>query len=569
MIRRPLVATLALALALASTPAPASVLWVDDDNVAGPWEGTPAAPFVAIQQAIEAALDGDVVRVLPGTYGESIDFLGKAIRVESADGPDVTTIDAGRLGSVVRFVSGEPREAVLAGFTITGGATANGGGVHVNGASPTITGNVIRDNVVTGSGGGIFGFQADPRIADNVVEDNVGPWSGGGINLTLCTGVIAGNVVRGNVAGKRGGGVRVRDGSVVVVGNVVTGNEAPYGGGVTCTTTFVTGNLIAGNLATSFGGGIYWANGQPTLAGNIVTANVAQLGGGGLCSGYDALATVVNTIVWDNEAPEGDELWVGTAQDPSTLEVRFSLVDGGQPAALVQPGCTLTWGAGNLTAAPLFVDPDGPDDDPATLDDNDYRLAAGSPAVDAGETAALPPDAADLDCDADLAEPTPLDLDGLARVADDPATPDTGPGPSPIVDMGPYERASAPPPPPAWDDLGDGLAGANGVPVLAGEGAPCAGGEVSLSVTDALGGTTATLVVGVSALEVPFKGGVLVPAPDVLVAGLPTGPAGALTLVATWPATPPGITLLVQAWIQDPAGPQGLSATNAVSATTG
>ena len=34
----------------------------------------------------------------------------------------------------------------------------------------------------------------------------------------------------------------------------------------------------------------------------------------------------------------------------------------------------------------MFADPDGPDDDPSTFEDNDYRVRAGSPAIDAGNS---------------------------------------------------------------------------------------------------------------------------------------------------------------------------------------
>jgi hypothetical protein len=46
-----------------------------------------------IQSAINAASNGDTVVVAPGTYTENINFLGKAITVESSKGAKVTTIN--------------------------------------------------------------------------------------------------------------------------------------------------------------------------------------------------------------------------------------------------------------------------------------------------------------------------------------------------------------------------------------------------------------------------------------------------------------------------------------------
>ncbi len=78
-------------------------------------------PGDSIQAAIDAAVDGDEIVVAPGTYFETIDFLGKAITLRSSNGPEVTIIDAQGVGSVVTCDSGEGPGTVLEGFTITGG----------------------------------------------------------------------------------------------------------------------------------------------------------------------------------------------------------------------------------------------------------------------------------------------------------------------------------------------------------------------------------------------------------------------------------------------------------------
>src|SRR5262249_40315889 len=76
-----------------------------------------------IQAGIKAAANGDTVLVLPGTYNEDINFLGKAITVTSSGGSAVTVVNGTATGPVVRFVSGETSAAVLKGFTIQNGNT--------------------------------------------------------------------------------------------------------------------------------------------------------------------------------------------------------------------------------------------------------------------------------------------------------------------------------------------------------------------------------------------------------------------------------------------------------------
>ncbi len=95
--------------------------------------------FETIQEAIDAAMNGDEIVVASGTYFETIDFLGKAITLRSSDGPEVTIIDAQGLETVVICQSGEGPDTVLDGFTITGGNGSLGGGMFNDSSSPTVT----------------------------------------------------------------------------------------------------------------------------------------------------------------------------------------------------------------------------------------------------------------------------------------------------------------------------------------------------------------------------------------------------------------------------------------------
>jgi hypothetical protein len=120
-----------------------------------------------------------------------------------------------------------------------------------------------------------------------------------------------------------------------------------------------------------------------------------------------------------------------------------------------------------------------------------------------------------------------------------------------------------------WVDLGLGLAGANGVPSLQGCGPLLPGTHASLSLTDGAPGTSTTVVIGLSDLSAPFKGGVLVPNPDVLLAGLVTDGDGSWVMEDTWPqGIPSGLASWWQVWMPDAAGPAGFSASNALTVVT-
>ena len=119
-----------------------------------------------------------------------------------------------------------------------------------------------------------------------------------------------------------------------------------------------------------------------------------------------------------------------------------------------------------------------------------------------------------------------------------------------------------------FTNLGNGLAGTGGVPTLEGLGPLTAGSAISLSLDDAVAGSSWWLIIGFSQVNAPFKGGVLVPAANLVIGPLPTL-GGSLPLVDSWPAgLPPGFALYFQGWISDAAGRKGFAATNGVASLT-
>jgi YVTN family beta-propeller protein len=122
--------------------------------------------------------------------------------------------------------------------------------------------------------------------------------------------------------------------------------------------------------------------------------------------------------------------------------------------------------------------------------------------------------------------------------------------------------------PTQWTNLGSALTGLHGTPQILGKGPLVANGTISFGFAHMLENAPMILIMGLSEISLPFKGGTLVPAPDVLVVGLSTNGFGTLELAGTLPAfVPSGLTLVLQGWVVDPAGPQGFSATDGITAT--
>jgi hypothetical protein len=88
---------------------------------------------------------------------------------------------------------------------------------------------------------------------------------------------------------------------------------------------------------------------------------------------------------------------------------------------------------------------------------------------------------------------------------------------------------------------------------------------ISIAISNGPAFGTATLIIGGSALDVPFKGGTLVPFPNLLLFGLPLNASGGFAASGTWfGQLPSGTATWFQAWMHDPGGPAGWSATNAL-----
>lgn len=310
--------------------------------------------------------------------GSNVSVIGSTFLFNSAS--LATTYDnAGGGGLSCR------ENAFVSDSTFTGNSSAAigpGGGLSC-GAGSVIDNCIFDANTSAGVGGGISCL-ADASLTrctftDNATEDNgAGAYVGSGSNVSFCA-------FTGNRAEGWGGGVRIVAGSINHCS--LAGNEAHLGGGIAQGVGLITQCTFSGNEAYQ-GGGV-WV-GSTEITNCTFSANTARDAGGGMYVPCCASTPVVsNTVFWANLGAGGvaDEFFYPEITDGAmTYCDILGVVD-----------------AGNFYLDPLFIDADGADDVIGTEDD-DLRLTASSPCIDAGDQGFMP-----------SADAT-TDLDGHARV---------------------------------------------------------------------------------------------------------------------------------------------------------
>ncbi len=299
-----------------------------------------AGPVSLLQEAIDQAINGDVIQIGSGIVDvdETIDLKGKAIVIRgstAADGSPRTVLDGGGAVRIMVCRSGESAATLIQDLEFRDGSATNGGALLVSDdAGPTIRNCVFTGNVAGAAGGAIHAtFDAGSVLMIGCRFENNEAASGGGVSIVSATrpwmikssefhanvasfdgGAISSvgdhefvslvasensaarrggafsmdgapvirqcEVVQ-NTSGERGGGAHL-SGEAQVVGGLWRENESDLGGGLFCGGRIeLIDTVVQSNIATSRGGGLV-VGGEHAITGSIVSENRAELAGGGI-----------------------------------------------------------------------------------------------------------------------------------------------------------------------------------------------------------------------------------------------------------------------------------------------
>ena len=369
----------------------AAILRVAWDAPGPEYDGSSwVSAFLTIQEAVNAAVEGDEVWVKAGTYTNigqcsfsnnygnvvSIDktlavyggFAGVETERQQRNWTvNKTIVDANNRFRCFLIMAAD---VTIDGFTVqngTGDEFCNGGpagGIWFWESGGIVANcDLIGNSGHSGGGGAYFGTVVgkdltvtDCRFYDNRAE------AGGGIYVSG-TGSITNCIFDSNTSGLwAGGGIALGNGSVT---NCIFINNAAHngwGGGIAISgSPNITNCLFVGNHSSYEGNAIAVWGGSPVITNCSFSGNSSDsaLPTSSIYITGDASPTIVNSILWKGSAPLGPLILL---YRDATVTVTYSDVQGGWP------------GEGNIDADPLFADPGN----------GDFHLQWDSPCIDAG-----------------------------------------------------------------------------------------------------------------------------------------------------------------------------------------
>jgi len=320
--------------------------------------------FLNFQDAMNSAAVGDTIKVLADYAMSETVLMGKNLKYLGGYAPGYVardplgtpTVITGNLGNAaVRFTGQVTADCVVDGFKIQGGggtvfsdipyAGQYGGGIILNGTSPTlrnlrVTGNTVGGSGTLGLGGGIAMYNSQSVLENVTVDGNTGIYGAGvyvyrGAPTFIDVTIAENTAYTGNLSyTPRGAGLFVLDADVTLQDVAVNDNVAANRGGGVYLGTYdtppvltMTGGTVAGNTVSAEGGGVYAGGGTLSLTDVAVTGN-APTGGGFISGGgFYATATTIDlsdVVVAGNTAAFGGGAQFSTCPDVSLSGSVFS-----------------------------------------------------------------------------------------------------------------------------------------------------------------------------------------------------------------------------------------------------
>jgi pectin methylesterase-like acyl-CoA thioesterase len=256
--------------------------------------------YTTIQAAIDAAIDGDVVMLQPGTYtglgNRDIDFKGKAITVRGATSdPADCVIDTQTSGNRRGFYfhSGENSSSRLEFLTITNGYD---------------------------SGGAIYITYCSPTINRCIIDSNSAPYYGAGIYMQSSNSLISNCIMTDNQTSSYGGALYCSNGSPNIINCAFVDNASNYGDGT-----------------------LYFQGGSPIIQNCTVNNNYSVHND---CAGIylaSSNCSIKNCIIWNNDIWFNEEAPQIYTTGSATPTVTYSCIQGGYT------------GQGNLSSNPSLL----------------------------------------------------------------------------------------------------------------------------------------------------------------------------------------------------------------------
>jgi|GEM_PF-4845264 len=327
-----------------------NIIYVDLNHTPNIENGTTQYPFGKIQYGIDAADPNDEVIIADGTYtgngNRDIVVFNKPITVRSENGPNVCIINSDGSETDPHFgfsiATTESDSVILDGLTIINGYSRVGSGISSAG-NTKISNCVLRNNY--GNYGGAI-FSSYPFNGWNYLWISIdNSW----YELIVPT--------QSNT-------------ETEIINCVITNNSAIYGGGICYMSPIASTAIFVG----------------PDIRNCTIVANSATYGGGIACyndtytsDGFDPETMIKNTIIWDNNALNGSQIFISEnsklffsdrfgvkvyhSQNHPICIVNYCNIQGNEQQ-VYDPNNNLIWNAGNIDIDPLFAD----------LNNGDYHL---------------------------------------------------------------------------------------------------------------------------------------------------------------------------------------------------